>query len=112
MKQYDTDCALSSYCELTGQTYEQADAVMRSVGFRPGEGTPEEGILPALSVNGYGTRCVSYRVEDLPRYSLNGHRFLVIGWTEDYKHAWTVINGKRNRPFDGTFRYRVYEVFG
>lgn len=108
------DCAVTSYQEITGATYDEAVEALRAVGFIPGQGTPHMGITKALTAAGYTVTSVPVRgrgYDVLPWESAQyGKTFLVSGQKGRTGHSWTIMDGKINRGYRPPFRYLVFRV--
>src|SRR5258707_15227806 len=96
---YRSDCAVATFVEVTGARYDEAVEVMRAVGYRPGQGTPSQGILSALTSLGWSAVKTSVRIEDAERASRNGRVFIVYGRKGSKAHSWSILNGTANRPY-------------
>jgi hypothetical protein len=105
---YRSDCAVQTFMELTGADYDEAVSYLRAVGFAPGGGTPAAKISAAFEAVGYRVREVYVRYDQL-KYEYQ-RSFYVTAWKSGKGHAWSVVNGKANRPYQPPFRYSVFEV--
>lgn len=105
---YKKDCAVQSFIELTGASYDEAVEHLTAVGFRPGiAGTPAGAIVDALTAVGYTVRETPVRYGDLR--GLRG-AYVISGRQGSGGHSWTVIDGTVNRGYRGRFTYRVWKV--
>lgn len=110
---YQNDCAVETFMEITGtKSYEVAAAVLKSFGYNPSYGAPADSLKLAFASAGYRvrdvTRLISY--DSLAHFSTQGRKFFVTGRKGKKGHAWTIIDGKENRPYHSPFRYNAYEV--
>lgn len=112
--QYQGDCSIETFREITGADYDFAAEVLREAGFIPGQGTRATDLVKAFE-------SVGFRVVDVTGMSLDsallqsahGHDFFVAGYTRSKRpegHAWTIQNGKAARDY---FRYKriMFKIF-
>ena len=104
---YDGDCAVMTYCEITGEEYEAAVATMRGQGYRPGTGTEAVGLFRALRDAGYVQTQVAWgQAFARERSFLHPEAFVVIGTgyvgRKRLGHAWSITNGVVNRSLGCT----------
>ncbi len=121
---YRNDCVVASYVEITGEDYETAVEILRSVGYRPASGTPAKGLADALAAVGFrserrglgsvsarGTRYDGMSIPDARAASVGGRVFYLIGADRESAHAWTIIDGKVSRAFlRAPYKYGILEV--
>lgn len=109
---YKSDCAVQTFMEITGATYEEAAAAFLASGFRPGHGTRRDVTRAVFESYGYTVTRMSYRfkLEDALRASRSGRAFYVGGTRGRKAHLWSVINGQQFRPMYPPFRYEIFEV--
>jgi hypothetical protein len=107
---YEGDCAVDTFREITGADYEEALEALRAAGYVPGRGTPAGGLTEALRSFGYSVTPTSVRIEDAIWMSETGRVYYVSGYKGKKGHAWSIIDGKANRPYYPPFRYQIYLV--
>jgi hypothetical protein len=108
---YDGDCALQTYQEITGASYDEAVTALSAAGYRPGSGTPKAGLHAAFAAIGFTVAEVSgMRLEGATHASQAGRYFFVTATKGKHGHAWAIVDGKATRPYHPPFRYRIYEV--
>lgn len=110
---YDNDCAVRTFAEITGVGYEDAVELLRETGgYRHGRGMYREDLVRAFREAGFTVTPVT-RVMSLDRAleaSRGGRRFYVSGHKGRKGHAWSLVDGKANRPYQPPFKYFLFEV--
>ena len=110
---YKSDCAVQTFMEITGATYEEASTAFLAAGFRPGHGTRRDITKAVFESYGYAVTRMSYRfkLEDALRASRSSGRVFYVGGQKSRKaHLWSVMNGRQFRPMFPPFRYEIFEV--
>lgn len=115
--QYQGDCSIETFREITGTDYDFAAEVLREAGFIPGQGTRATDLVKAFE-------SVGFKVVDVTHLGLDhaklvsaeyGRDFFVAGWTRSKRpegHAWTIQNGKAARDFlrNKRIMFKIFEV--
>lgn len=107
---YAGDCAVQTFAEITGASYDEAVTALRDAGYIPGRGTPVAGIAAAFTASGFQAARSSVHIDRLPALSATGRVFFVAGFKGRKGHAWSVVDGKAHRAYRPPFRYQVFEV--
>lgn len=113
--QYQGDCSIETFREITGTDYDFAAEVLREAGFIPGQGTRATDLVKAFGSVGFKVEDVTFMgLDGAALASLDGSRdFFVAGYTRSKRpegHAWTIQNGKAARDY---FRYKriMFKIF-
>ena len=108
---YRSDCAVQTYVEITGEDYEVAVEALRAVGYRPGRGTPKDGLRAAFEAIGFEVREVTHLgIDRLPALSARGRMFYISADKGSKGHAWSIVDGQPHRAYRPPFRYRAFEI--
>jgi hypothetical protein len=108
---YQSDCAVQTFAEITGADYDEAAGLLRAAGFRPGSGTPSDGVVQAFRSAGFKVTEVTWiGLDSALHLSASGRCFYVSGQKGRKGHAWSLVGGKANRAYQPPFRYRIFEV--
>lgn len=83
---FNNDCAVLSFVEVTGATYEEAvEALLATGDYRPGHGINIDALLRALADNGFAAT---------PTSAVTRGMVLVAAWDRRGGHAYTINNDK------------------
>lgn len=108
---YAGDCAVMTYAEVTGASYEESLTALRAAGYIPGRGTPSlTGLETAFSAIGFKVTRSSLDPQSALAASRSGRIFIVSGYKGKKGHSWSIIDGKANRPYYPPYRYILQEV--
>jgi hypothetical protein len=107
---YKSDCAVSTFAEITGADYEESFQILSASGYRIGRGTPTEALTGALREAGYNAFRSHLDIDGAIAASATGRAFYVSGRKGRKAHAWSITEGRQNRPYFPPFRYALYEV--
>jgi hypothetical protein len=103
------DCTIRSAAELTGVTYDKALAMLGDK-YVIGQGASGRDLVAALEAAGMTVLASPLTPDDAVAKSENGCKFLMVGRKNGSSHAWTITDGKANRPFLPPYRHQIYEV--
>jgi len=109
---WQNDCAVQTFAEITGASYEEAAEVLKEHGFRPLSGTPTDSTRAAFESAGFKVIEMTrqLKLDEALKLSVNGRTFFVSGYKGKKGHAWSLVDGTANRAYQPPFRYQLFEV--
>ncbi len=107
---YKSDCTVQTFIEITGASYDEATEALKAVGFRPGAGSPSDGLRKAFQAAGFQASPLMIDLDMAQAKSASGRMFFVQAYKGKRGHAWSIVDGNASRAYRPPFRYTVFEV--
>jgi hypothetical protein len=110
--QYQGDCTVSTFMEITDMDYDFAAEVLREAGFVPGRGAATAATVAAFQSVGYTVKSYPGTIEHAMVASTQGHKFFVSSQLGRNGHAFSIVGGQVNRNYFAgrRYRYSIYEI--
>ena len=107
---YQGDCAVQTFAEVTGASYDEALELVTAGGYRPGVGTPAAALAGIFTQAGYQATRSWLTLEAATQASKSGRVFYVSAAKRSKGHAWSITEGAQHRAWWPPFRFVLFEV--